>query len=87
MENIITWLIVGLVAGVMATAVLRGPGFGWIGDIVLGIVGSFVGSYAFRELKWKAPLDGLAGVILVAFCGAVIVLLGLRLVQGARARR
>lgn len=86
MENIITWLIVGLVAGVLACFVMR-SGFGLLGDIVLGIIGSFVGSWAFRELGWRAPLTGLAGVILVAFCGAVIVLLALRLIQGARSRR
>ena len=81
--DIITWLLVGLVAGLLASMVMRGSGFGMIGDIVLGIVGAFVGGWAFRELRWHAPFEGTAGVIAVAFVGAVIVLLVLRLVRSA----
>jgi uncharacterized membrane protein YeaQ/YmgE (transglycosylase-associated protein family) len=80
--DIITWLIVGLVAGVLASAVI-GSGFGILGDIVLGIVGAFVGGWAFRELGWRAPFSGTAGVIAVAFVGAVILLVGIRLLRRA----
>lgn len=83
----ITWLVVGLVAGLLASAVMRGSGFGLLGDIVLGIGGAFVGGWAFRELGWHAPLAGLPGVIVVAFVGACIVLLGLRLIRGVTTRR
>lgn len=85
--DIVTWLIVGLVAGLLASAVMRGSGFGLLGDIVLGIVGAFVGSWAFRELHWTAPFTGIAGVIAIAFCGAVLVLLVYRLVWGMTNRR
>ena len=84
--DIITWIIVGLVAGVLASAVMR-DGFGLLGDIVIGIVGAFVGGWAFREAGWKAPFGGLAGVIAVAFVGAVIVLALLRLIRAATAPR
>ena len=84
--DIITWIIVGLVAGVLAAAVMR-DGFGLIGDIVIGIVGAFVGGWTFRELGWHAPFGGLAGTITVAFVGAVIVLALLRLIRAATAPR
>jgi len=77
--DIITWLIVGLIAGTLASIVARGT-YGIIGDIVLGIVGAFIGSWGFRELGWHAPFPGLAGVIAVAFVGAVVLLLAIRLV-------
>jgi len=86
MDLFIVWLVVGLVAGVLASIVMRGSGLGLLGDIVLGIAGAFVGGWTFRELGWHAPFAGLAGAITVAFVGAVIVLAGLRLVTGRRAR-
>lgn len=84
--DILTWLIVGLVAGVLAAVVMR-DGFGILGDIVIGIVGAFVGGWTFRELGWSAPFGGLAGTIAVAFVGAVIVLALLRVIRAATAPR
>lgn len=84
--DIIIWLVVGLIAGVLASIVMRGSGFGVLGDIVLGIVGAFVGGWTFRELGWRPPFTGLPGVITVAFVGAVIVLAALRLIMGRTAR-
>jgi len=69
-------------AGALASIVMRGSGFGLSGDIVLGIIGAFVGGWTFRELGWRSPFAGLPGVITVAFVGAVIVLAALRLIQG-----
>ena len=84
--DIITWLLVGLAAGMLASAVMRDSGFGLVGDIVLGIVGAFVGGWTFRELGWRAPFEGLAGVIAVAFVGAVLVLAALRVIRSATRR-
>ena len=81
--DILTWIIVGLVAGTCASFVVRG-GYGLVGNIVLGIVGAFVGGWGFRELGLHSPLDGLAGVILVAFLGAVALLLVLGLLRRNR---
>ena len=83
---ILILLIVGLIAGLLASVVMRGSGYGLVGDILLGILGTFVGSWAFRELHWHAPFKGTAGVIAVAFCGAVLALLALRLVRSATLR-
>ena len=71
---ILTWLIVGLVAGVLASLVMGGSGYGLIGDIIIGIIGAFVGGWLFRALGTSSPFGGLGGVIFVAFIGAVVVL-------------
>jgi uncharacterized membrane protein YeaQ/YmgE (transglycosylase-associated protein family) len=80
--DILTWLIVGLLAGVLASLVVGG--YGLIADIVIGIAGAFIGAWVFRAAGWSAPWDGLAGTVFVAFIGAVILLVLLRLVRGVR---
>ena len=82
--DLLTWCIVGLVAGVLASLVMGGTGFGLIGDIIIGIVGAFVGGWIFRSLGVTSPMGGLAGTIFVAFIGAVVLLFLLRLVRGRR---
>ena len=79
--DILTWLIVGLVAGVLASFVMGG-GFGLIGDIIIGILGAFVGGWLFSRLGVSSPVGGLAGTILVAFVGAVVLLFVIRLIRG-----
>ena len=82
--TILTWLIVGLVAGVLASLVMGGTGYGIIGDIIVGIVGAFVGGWLFAQLGVSSPWGGLGGTIFVAFIGAVVLLFILRLIRGAR---
>lgn len=79
--NLLTWLIVGLIAGVLASLVMGGTGYGLIGDIIIGIVGAFVGGWLFARLGVTSPFGGLAGVIFVAFIGAVVLLFVLRLIR------
>jgi uncharacterized membrane protein YeaQ/YmgE (transglycosylase-associated protein family) len=79
--DILTWLIVGLVAGVLASMVMGGTGYGLIGDIIIGIVGAFVGGWILRTLGASVPVSGLPGVIIVAFIGAVVLLFILRLIR------
>jgi uncharacterized membrane protein YeaQ/YmgE (transglycosylase-associated protein family) len=81
--DILTWLIVGLVAGVLASFV-AGGGYGLLGDIVIGIIGAFIGGWLFRQLGVSTPFGGLAGTIFVAFIGAVVLLLLLRLIRRGR---
>jgi uncharacterized membrane protein YeaQ/YmgE (transglycosylase-associated protein family) len=78
--DILTWIIVGLVAGVLASFVVGG-GYGLLGDILIGIVGAFVGGWIFSKMGWHTPFGGLAGTIFVAFIGAVVLLLLLRLIR------
>ena len=82
--SILTWLIVGLVAGVLASMLMGDTGYGLIGDIVIGIVGAFVGGWLFSALGVASPLGGLAGTIFVAFIGAVVLLFVLRALRGRR---
>jgi uncharacterized membrane protein YeaQ/YmgE (transglycosylase-associated protein family) len=79
--DLLTWLVVGLIAGVLASLVMGGTGYGLIGDIIIGIVGAFVGGWVFRQLGVTSPFGGLAGTIFVAFCGAVVLLFVLRLLR------
>jgi uncharacterized membrane protein YeaQ/YmgE (transglycosylase-associated protein family) len=81
--SILIWIIVGLVAGVLASMVMGGTGFGIIGDIIIGIVGAFVGGWLFAKLGVSSPFGGLPGTIFVAFIGAVVLLFVLRLIRGA----
>ena len=82
--TLLTWLIVGLVAGVLASMVMGGTGYGIIGDIIIGIVGAFVGGWLFSALGVASPLGGLAVTILVAFIGAVVLLFLLHLLRRRR---
>ena len=78
--DLLTWIIVGLVAGVLASFVM-GEGYGIIGDIIIGIIGAFVGGWVFRKLGVHSPWGGLGGTIFVAFVGAVVLLFILRLIR------
>jgi uncharacterized membrane protein YeaQ/YmgE (transglycosylase-associated protein family) len=78
LETVLLWAVIGLIAGWLASAIVGGP-FGLIGDIVVGIVGAFIGSFVFRSLGLGSPFGGMAGTIFVAFIGAIVLLLILRL--------
>ena len=79
-ETILIWMAIGLVAGWLASRVVGG-GYGVIGDIVLGIVGAFLGGFMFRSLHLHVPFTGVASTIFVAFVGAVALLLLMRVVR------
>ena len=85
--SFLMWIIVGLVAGVLASMVMGGTGYGIIGDIIIGIVGAFVGGWLFSELGVSTPFGGLPGTIFVAFNGAVVLLFLLRLINRSGSRR
>jgi uncharacterized membrane protein YeaQ/YmgE (transglycosylase-associated protein family) len=85
--DLLTWLIVGLVAGLLASLVMGGTGYGIIGDIIIGIVGAFVGGWLFRQLGVHSPVAGIAGIILTAFVGAVVLLFVLSLIRRSTSRR
>lgn len=82
--DILTWIIVGLVAGVLASLIVGGSGYGLIGEIVIGMVGALVGGWIFRETGWQSPFAGIAGTIFVAFVGALLLLVVVHVVQRAR---
>jgi uncharacterized membrane protein YeaQ/YmgE (transglycosylase-associated protein family) len=82
--DVLTWIIVGLVAGLLASLVMGGIGYGILGDIVIGILGAIIGGWLFGRMGWGAPVSGLAGAIFVAFIGAIVLLVIIRLLRGAR---
>ncbi len=82
--SLLIWLIVGLVAGALASFVMGGTGYGILGDIVIGIIGAFIGGWLFSLFGLVAPGGPLVGAIVVAFLGAVVLLFLLRLIRGRR---
>jgi uncharacterized membrane protein YeaQ/YmgE (transglycosylase-associated protein family) len=73
----VSWVVVGLLAGWLAGIVMKGGGYGLIGDLGLGLVGSVVGGSIFRALGVSAGV-GLLPTVFVAFVGAVIVIVAQR---------
>jgi uncharacterized membrane protein YeaQ/YmgE (transglycosylase-associated protein family) len=85
-ETFLLWVVVGGVAGFLANALAKG-GYGLGGDIVIGVVGAFIGGWLFQSMRWHAPMAGLAGTIFIAFIGAVILLAVLRVIRSSGIRR
>ena len=84
--GLLAWLIVGLIAGFLASMVMRGGGYGILGDIIVGIVGAFLGGLVASLLGFGGS-TGFVGSIIVAFIGACILIAILRAVSGGRTRR
>ncbi len=81
--GILTWLLVGLIAGWLAGMVMRGGGYGFIGDVIIGIVGALIGGFLGGMLFGGDYLTGFnLGTILVAFLGAVLLIGILRMLPG-----
>jgi uncharacterized membrane protein YeaQ/YmgE (transglycosylase-associated protein family) len=83
-ESLLVILVVGLVAGWLAGQIVRGGGFGLVGDILIGIVGAFIGDWLLPRLGIHLGV-GIVAAIIDATIGAVVLLLIIRLVsQGSR---
>lgn len=80
-QSLIVFLIIGVVAGFLAGKIIKGGGFGLVGDLVLGVIGAFVGGWVFGLLG-ILPV-GLIGTLISATAGAVILLFLIRLVKKA----
>src|SRR3984957_3788880 len=79
-QSLIIWLIVGAIAGWLAGMVVKGGGFGLIGDIIVGIIGALIAGWLLPQLGFVIG-GGLIGAIIDAFIGAVILLIILRLLK------
>jgi len=86
--GLISWIVVGLIAGFLAGKVMREGGYGLMGDIVVGVLGGLLGGYLATNLfHIKGAMTGInVESILVALCGAVVLLVGMRLLRGGRRR-
>ena len=81
--NILAWLVVGLIAGWLAGQVMKGGGYGLVGDIVVGVVGALVGGFLAGVFFGGDYLSGInIPTIVVAFLGAIILIAGLRALPG-----
>lgn len=88
--GILSWIIVGLVAGFLAGQVMRGGGYGVIGDVIVGVLGGLLGGWiAFYFFHIGDTMSGInLTSILVAFVGAILLILVLRMIGGrGRSRR
>lgn len=80
--GIILFLIIGAIAGWLAGELWKGHGFGLLGNIVVGIVGAFLGSFLFRQIGVSLAA-GILGSILTATIGALVLLLIIGLIKRA----
>lgn len=80
LETLLIWLFIGAVAGWLAGVIVKGFGFGLVGNIVVGIVGAFIGGWLFGALGIGAGY-GIISAILGATVGAVVLLLVIKLLR------
>ena len=80
-ESLLVILIVGVIAGWLAGQIVRGAGFGLIGDLVVGVIGAFLASLLFPRLGFHLG-TGIVSEIIYSALGAIVLLLILRLVSG-----
>ena len=80
--SLLWFLIVGLVAGWLAGVLVKGGGFGVVGDLVVGVIGAFIGGWLFSAMGATGG-GGLLGSIIVATVGAVVLLFAVRLIKRA----
>ena len=87
--TIVIWILIGLVAGFLASRVALGHGLGLVGDVVVGILGALIGGFLAFLLKISIDIAGhpIIGTMIIAFIGAVLLLLVVRMFGGGRARR
>lgn len=80
-QVLIIWLIIGAVAGWLAGLVVKGSGFGLVGDIIVGIIGAIVAGYLFRG--WAPFASSVANAIITSAIGAILVLFVIGLIRRA----
>ncbi len=81
-ESLVIFLLIGAVAGWLAGVIMKGFGFGLIGNIIVGVVGAFIAGLIFPRLGISIG-SGIVGSIIHATIGAVLLLLVIRLVKRA----
>jgi uncharacterized membrane protein YeaQ/YmgE (transglycosylase-associated protein family) len=77
MSLLLWFILVGLVAGWVAGHLVKGGGFGVLGDVMVGVIGAVIGGFLFRAIG-VSNVNGLLGSLFVAIIGAVVLLLVLR---------
>jgi uncharacterized membrane protein YeaQ/YmgE (transglycosylase-associated protein family) len=80
-DSLLIVLLVGIIAGWLAGQIMRGTGFGLIGDLIIGVIGAFIGSWLLPQLGIHLGA-GLVGAIINATIGAMLLLFVLGLLRG-----
>lgn len=80
-QSLIVIIIVGIIAGWLAGLVMRGGGFGLIGDLIIGLIGAFIGDWLIPRLGIEVG-TGIIALIFNAFVGAIVLLLIVRMIGG-----
>ena len=83
--NFVMFILIGLIAGALAGRIVRGHGFGFVGDIVVGVIGAFLGGWLFSSFLGTTGGGGVLMSLVVAFIGAIVLLGLLRLVAPTHA--
>ena len=78
--NLVLFLVIGIVAGWLAGKIMKGRGFGLIGDLIVGVVGAYLGGWLFDKFGISAG-GGLLGSLITAVAGALVFLFILRLIR------
>jgi uncharacterized membrane protein YeaQ/YmgE (transglycosylase-associated protein family) len=82
--SFLAWIVIGLIAGAIASRVVAGRGFGCLADIVVGVAGALIGGFLLSVLFGASGTVGFWGSLIVAFIGAAVLLAVLKLVSGGR---
>jgi uncharacterized membrane protein YeaQ/YmgE (transglycosylase-associated protein family) len=82
--GLVAWLLVGLIAGFLASLFVRGRGYGCLGNIIVGLIGSVIGGYLASVLELGT--FRFWGSIVISFIGAIILVAILQLFTGGRGR-
>jgi uncharacterized membrane protein YeaQ/YmgE (transglycosylase-associated protein family) len=83
--NIVSWIVIGLLAGFLASKIVRGKGYGCLGDTIVGLIGAVVGGFLASLLGFGSGFS-FVGTLVIAFLGAVIFLWLLNILSGDRKR-
>ena len=80
--ELLWFILIGLIAGWLAGVIMKGGGYGVIGDIIVGIVGALIGGWVFGKMGVSAG-GGMLGSVIIATVGAIILIFILRLIKRA----
>jgi uncharacterized membrane protein YeaQ/YmgE (transglycosylase-associated protein family) len=78
-EHLLLFLVIGVVAGFLAGKIMKGSGYGLVGDLIVGVIGSFIGVWVFGLLGIAA--GGILGLLVASVVGALLLLYVIRLVK------
>jgi uncharacterized membrane protein YeaQ/YmgE (transglycosylase-associated protein family) len=78
-EHLLLFLVIGIVAGFLAGKIMKGAGYGLVGDLIVGVIGAFIGVWVFGLLGIAA--EGIIGLLVAAVVGALLLLFVVRLIK------